>query len=170
MEELRDGLNSSYHQLRELLSTFRLQIKGADLGVAFAETTAEFADRGDLPIELEISTGSLILTPNEEIHLLQITREALSNVIKHAQASQAWVSLQLQPDDTLQLLIEDNGIGIQKSAVTHHYGMAIMEERARALHGTLQYLTRDGGGTRVLFNAPLHHHFSEIRISHADAE
>lgn len=168
MEELREGLNSSYHQLRELLSTFRLRIESADLGVAFAETTAEFADRGNLPIELEMSTGSLILSPNEEIHLLQITREALSNIIKHAEASQAWVSLQLQSDDTLQLLIEDNGIGIQKAAFTHHYGMAIMDERARALHGTLQYLARVGGGTRVQFNAKLHHHFSEIRISHAE--
>jgi two-component system nitrate/nitrite sensor histidine kinase NarX len=166
MEELREGLNSSYHQLRELLSTFRLRIEGADLGVALAETTAEFADRGDLPIELDISIGSLILSPNEEIHLLQITREALSNIIKHAQATQAWVSLQLQADDTLQLLIEDNGIGIQKAAFTHHYGMAIMEERARALHGTLQYRSREGGGTCVQFNAKLHHNFSEIRISH----
>lgn len=166
MEELREGLNSSYHQLRELLSTFRLKIEGADLGVAMAETTAEFADKGNLPVELAMNIGSLILNPNEEIHLLQITREALSNIIKHAQATQAWVSLQLQADDTLQLLIEDNGIGIQKAAFTHHYGMAIMEERARALHGTLHYRSREGGGTCVRFNAKLHHHFSEIRISH----
>lgn len=164
MEELREGLNSSYQQLRELLSTFRLRMEGADLSIALAETTTEFAEKGDLPIELTINLGSLNLTPNQEIHLLQITREALSNVIKHAQASRAWVKLELQADDTLQLLIEDNGIGMQKAALTHHYGMAIMGERTRALSGKLQHEPRDGGGTCVRLAIKISHYFSETRI------
>ncbi len=149
LEELRDGLNSSYQQLRELLSTFRLRMEDADLGMALAQTTTEFAERGNLPIDLEVNLGNRNLGPNEEIHLLQIVREALSNTLKHAAASHAWVTVQSQANGNLQLQIEDDGIGIQKTATMHHYGMAIMDERARALHGVIRYLPRSAGGTCV---------------------
>lgn len=163
LEELREGLNSSYQQLRELLSTFRLRMEDDDLGMALAQTTTEFTERGNLPIALDVSLGNLNLTPNEEIHLLQIVREALSNTLKHAHASQAWVSLQRQDDNhSLQLRIEDDGAGIQKTANLHHYGMAIMDERARALHGILQYLPRTGGGTCVQLDFT-----PKTRIAHA---
>lgn len=163
LEELRDGLNSSYQQLRELLSTFRLRMEDDDLGMALAQTTTEFTERGNLPIALNVSLGNLNLTPNEEIHLLQIVREALSNTLKHAHASQAWVSLQRQDDNnSLQLRIEDDGAGIQKTANLHHYGMAIMDERARALHGILQYLPRTDGGTCVQLDFT-----PKTRIAHA---
>jgi two-component system nitrate/nitrite sensor histidine kinase NarX len=148
-EELREGLNSSYQQLRELLSTFRLRMEDADLGMALAQTITEFAERGNLPIALDVNLGNLNLTPNEEIHLLQIVREALSNVLKHAKASHAWVTVHAQPDHQLRLQITDDGIGIQKNASVHHYGVTIMNERARALKGTLQLLPRIGGGTSV---------------------
>ena len=135
--------------MRELLSTFRLRMEEADLGLALQQTTNEFAERGNIPIVLVINLGEIILSPNEEIHLLQIVREALSNILKHAHAHQAWVSLQAQADGTLRLQLEDDGVGIHKTAAMHHYGMAIMEERARALQGTLEFLLRDAGGTCV---------------------
>lgn len=171
LEELRDGLNSSYQQLRELLSTFRLRMEDADLGMALAQTTTEFAERGKLPVTLDVNLGNLSLTPNEEIHLLQIVREALSNVLKHANANHAWVTVHSLPNQQLRLQIIDDGIGIQKTATTHHYGMAIMDERARALHGTLRYLPRIEGGTCVQLdftstNAP-RDLTPDTRIAHA---
>ena len=170
LEELREGLNSSYQQLRELLSTFRLRMEEADLGRALQQTTHEFAERGHLPIALKLALGAINLSPNEEIHLLQIVREALSNILKHAQADQAWVSLQAQMDGSIRLQIEDNGVGIQKIAGMHHYGMAIMEERARALHGRLQYLLRATGGTCVQLEFTPNSASSfapDIRMAHA---
>lgn len=150
LEELRDGLSSSYQQLRELLSTFRLRMEDADLGMALAQTTTEFAERGNLPITLDTAGfGNISLTPNEEIHLLQIVREALSNILKHANASHAWVTVHSLTNRQLRLQISDDGIGIQKTASMHHYGMTIMDERARALQGSIQYLPRIDGGTCV---------------------
>ncbi len=162
LEELRDGLSSSYQQLRELLSTFRLRMEDDDLGMALAQTTTEFTERGNLPIELAVNLGNLNLGPNEEIHLLQIVREALSNILKHAHASHAWVTVQSQDDGSVRLGIDDDGVGIQKTAAMHHYGMAIMHERARALHGILQYLPRTGGGTCVQLDFT-----PKTRIAHA---
>jgi len=151
--ELREGMSSAYRQLRELLSTFRLKMDGQDLAAALAQTVSEFAERGELDIELTHRLEGCQLSPNEEIHVLHVVREALSNVINHARASHAWVTLSCLPDGQVDVVIDDDGQGIVKSADIHHYGMTIMEERARTLAGEVRYEARPGedtGGTRVV--------------------
>lgn len=149
LHELREGLNSAYRQLRELLTTFRLRIEGEGLNSALQSTVAEFSSRGDIPIELDVHLTGCFLSANEEIHTLQIVREALSNVLNHARASQARVRVECGSDGAVSATIEDNGIGIRKLAGTHHYGMTIMEERAKNLGGTLIIETPETSGTRV---------------------
>lgn len=137
--ELRHGLNSSYRQLRELLNTFRLRINEAGLEAALNEAVEEFAKRGDLQISVRGQWSSLPLSPNEEIHVLQIVREALSNVVRHARASACEISLSIDDDQVHVLSIRDDGVGIgaeSESDISH--GMAIMEERARSLNGSLE--------------------------------
>ncbi|MEW5786948.1 MAG: histidine kinase [Pseudomonadota bacterium] len=156
--ELREGLSGAYRQLRELLTTFRLKMEGQDLISALRQTVAEFAERGGLDIHLEMGqnggrNGGLAgcpLTPNEEIHILHVVREALSNVLNHARASQAVVSLACADNGELSVAVEDNGTGIARMANLHHYGMTIMEERARTLDGRIEVGPREGGGTRVV--------------------
>ncbi len=149
MRELREGLNSAYRQLRELLSTFRLKIEGDSLDAALAHTVEEFTERGDIAIEYAVHLDRCALSPNEEIHVLHIIREALSNVLQHAQAQHAWVAIQCSDDGEVQVRVEDDGKGIAKSADIHHYGMTIMDERARSLHGRIRHEPRPAGGTRV---------------------
>lgn len=150
LQELREGLHGAYRQLRELLSTFRLKMDGEDLPSALAQTVAEFAERGGIDIALEVDSSRCLLTPNEEIHVLHVVREALSNVLNHAQARHARVSLACTGRDRMEVVVEDDGVGIRKSADRHHYGMTIMEERARTLHGEIRFEARPGGGTRVV--------------------
>jgi two-component system nitrate/nitrite sensor histidine kinase NarX len=147
--ELREGLNSAYRQLRELLTTFRLRIEGEGLAAMLEKTVAEFSARGGIPIALDIQLAGCRLTANEEIHTLQIVREALSNVLNHAQAQHARVEVHCGGDGAVSALIEDDGVGIRKMAGMHHYGMAIMEERARHLAGTLAIERPATAGTRV---------------------
>jgi two-component system nitrate/nitrite sensor histidine kinase NarX len=149
LEELREGLNSAYRQLRELLTTFRLRIEGEGLASALETTVAEFANRGGILITLEVHLAGCVLTPNEEIHALQIVREALSNVLNHAQARQAQVRVNCESDGSVLATVTDDGIGIQQAAGTHHYGLKIMEERARNLGGQLVVENLPALGTRV---------------------
>lgn len=149
LHELREGLNSAYRQLRELLTTFRLRVEGEGLHDALQSTVAEFSARGDLPVTLEVHLAGCPLTANEEIHALQIIREALSNVLNHAHATRASVKIGCDSEGNVAAVIEDNGIGIRKMAGTHHYGMTIMEERAKSLGGTLAVEALPGGGTGV---------------------
>lgn len=149
LEELREGLNSAYRQLRELLTTFRLRIEGEGLASALQATVTEFANRGDIPITLDVHLAGCKLTPNEEIHALQIVREALSNVLNHAQARHAQVSVNCDSNGSVSAIVTDDGIGIHEAAGTHHYGMAIMEERAQNLGGRLSVDNLPDVGTRV---------------------
>jgi two-component system nitrate/nitrite sensor histidine kinase NarX len=147
--ELREGMSGAYRQLRELLTTFRLKMEGQDLPSALRQTVAEFAERGELEIGLEIRLEGCALTPNEEIHILHVVREALSNVLNHAHAHRVNITLVCLVEGEVEVAVEDDGVGIAKSADLHHYGMTIMEERARTLSGRIGYSARPEGGTRV---------------------
>jgi two-component system, NarL family, nitrate/nitrite sensor histidine kinase NarX len=149
LEELREGLNSAYRQLRELLTTFRLRIEGEGLAAALQTTVTEFSDRGGIPVTLEVHLAGCTLSPNEEIHALQIMREALSNVINHARAHQAEVKVICNSDGSVSATVVDDGIGIRQAAGAHHYGMTIMEERAKNLGGHLTIEKLPTSGTRV---------------------
>jgi two-component system nitrate/nitrite sensor histidine kinase NarX len=149
LEELREGLNSAYRQLRELLTTFRLRIEGEGLAAALQTTVNEFSARGGIAIALEVHLAGCPLTANEEIHTLQIVREALSNVLNHANARHAAVTVNCGSNGAVTAVIEDDGVGIRKMAGVHHYGMTIMEERAKHLGGTLAVEQPATAGTRV---------------------
>jgi len=151
--ELKVGLNSAYKELRELLTTFRLKIDGEDFNQALLKTVAEFNGRTNTIINCENKITYCDFTPNEEIHILQLIREALSNIVQHANASLAIVSLQYDNDGYIEILIEDDGIGLTtRTTQTHHYGMSIMHERAKTLNGKYEIYNKSEGGVKITLN------------------
>lgn len=148
--ELRDGLNSAYRQLRELLTTFRLRMDEAGLNTALEKTVKEFSDRNKVEIELDNHLGGCKLAPNAEIHVIQVVREALSNVVRHSRAEHAVVSALCNVDGDVTIAIDDDGIGMpEEKERQHHYGLAIMQERAHGVSGELNITPSVLGGTRV---------------------
>ncbi len=149
LDNLREGITSAYRQLRELLSTFRLKMQGDFLDL-LARTVQEFRERSGFPIHLETRLAGCRLTPNQEIHSLQIIREALYNTLRHADASQARVSV-ANTDGEVVIMVEDNGIGLANLPAPgeQHYGLNIMRERAQGLRGQLDMVERPEGGIRV---------------------
>lgn len=154
--EMKDAINNAYGHLRELLTTFRLKINDPSLEQALRGTVAEFSQRGELNIQLDYGLRYYRLTPNEEIHLLQIVRESLSNIVRHAKASQASVSLEASTEGEMTLTIDDDGVGLQSNhEKLHHYGLSIMNERARNLGGNLSIGPSPMGGVRVQMKCQL---------------
>jgi two-component system nitrate/nitrite sensor histidine kinase NarX len=148
--ELREGLNSAYRQLRELLTTFRLRMDEAGLNSALKKTVQEFSERSSVEIELDSTLGGCKLSPNAEIHVIQVVREALSNVVRHARAEHAVVSVRCNVEGDVCIAIDDDGIGMPKETERqHHYGLAIMQERAHGVAGNLRLVPSLLGGTRV---------------------
>ena len=136
-----------------VLTTCRLRISEADLGAALKTTVDEFSERSGIDISYHNQVGNCRPTPNAEIHLIQIVREALSNIVRHAEATHASVSLNCNREGTVEMAIEDNGIGIDlKSDMMMHYGLPIMKERAERLGGELKITELESGGTRITLN------------------
>jgi two-component system nitrate/nitrite sensor histidine kinase NarX len=154
VQELRDGVSAAYRQLRELLTTFRLQLAGKGLGPALIEALRDFRGRTGIDAELHNELIGLELSANQQIHVLQIVREALANVEHHSQARHAWVRLARHDaaDGTRQIevSIEDDGIGIARlDSPRQHFGLAIMRDRAQMVDGSLEIGRRAAGGTAV---------------------
>jgi len=102
LEDLREGISSAYRQLRELLTTFRLKMDDRGLGRALEETMQEFRARSSADIRLDSRLPPDLVSPNEEVHVLHIVREALSKVIRHASAH--WAEVHLHMDDGTDVL------------------------------------------------------------------
>lgn len=109
---------------------------------------------------LDVEGDEIHLAPGCVHHLVCIGQEAVSNAIRHAKPSQILVNLRYD-NDALSLSIRDNGHGFLPAdrAASHrgHFGIPVMEERARKLGGSLRIQTSVGAGTEVLvkvsFNA-----------------
>ena len=150
LADLRLGLNSAYKELRELLTTFRLKIDGDDFNDVLSRTVDEFNQRSDANIKLTNQILYSNLSPNEEIHILQIIREALSNAVQHAEAAVIDIILKTTHTGDIQVIIEDDGKGMGVDHTRkHHYGLSIMKERAQTLNGQLDISSSENNGTQI---------------------
>jgi signal transduction histidine kinase len=105
-------------------------------------TPLHFQKEGDIPP----------LPPIVQHHLLRITREAVNNAIKYAQASRIDVTLR-NSVDALHLAIVDDGRGFdlgEASALEGHFGLRGMRERAKKLGAAFEVLCEPGKGTRIV--------------------
>ena len=167
LNDLREGINSAYRQLRELLSTFRLGMEGDFLNLLNV-TVDEYRARSGVPISLETRLEGCHLTPNQEIHSLHVVREALSNMTRHARASHARIVIEYRDPNEVVAIIEDDGVGPFASAgeLGGHHGTSIMKERARTLGGSVNVAPREGGGTRVTLRFPTVMTAAEAQTDH----
>lgn len=149
LTEMRDELNTAYRQLRELLTTFRLQLNESGLLAALRATVEEYEKRLGFPLRLHYQLPPQAVSAHQGIHVLQIVREALSNIYKHAQANEVDITL-VWREKRIELTVRDNGVGIvQDSQRTNHYGLIIMRDRAHSLHGECVIARHQDGGTQV---------------------
>ena len=150
LADLREGISAAYRQLRELLVSFRLGLS-ADLATLMEDAAREYGTRGGLEVALAVELGACQLGPNQEVHVLQIVREALSNMVRHAAARHAWVELRGGADGEVRLEVRDDGCGIgaPPADARNHHGLAIMRERARSMGGEIEIGPALPSGTRV---------------------
>ena len=96
-----------------------------------------------------------LLTPEEEHELVQIAREALSNVARHSRASHASLSVRREPG-TVTLAVEDDGAGFDPEArrATGHFGLSNLRDRAAAVGAVAQIESAPGRGTRIIVELP----------------
>ncbi len=150
--QMRNELNTSWRQLRELLTTFRLQLIEPGLRPALESSCLEFSEKLGFTVQLNYQLPPRLVPSYQAIHLVQIAREALNNSLKHARASACGVNAVYQ-NKQVTLTVWDNGCGIPDNGERrNHYGLIIMRDRAQSLKGDCQIRARAGGGTEVVVN------------------
>lgn len=166
LDELSTGVNGAYRQLRELLATFRLKLDSHDLATALHRTIEEFSARLGHPIKLNYNLPPQSLSANEEIHTLQIVREGLANAVKHADATEVCVDVVFESPQ-VKARVRDNGKGLpDEGQPANHYGLIIMQDRARTLGGDIAVQNHDAGGVDVVLTfVPKSRHLIPAEVS-----
>lgn len=148
--EIDRALTEANLQLRGLLTTFRLSIEPADLATALRQVIATLHAQSSAEIVLEGEPAEQQLEAQQQVHVLQIVREALLNAIRHAQASRIVIRCSRTERGENLIEIHDDGVGIADAASPPgHYGLAIMQERAKSLHGGITIASAGDQGTTV---------------------
>ncbi|HEI8867502.1 nitrate/nitrite two-component system sensor histidine kinase NarQ [Serratia sp. AKBS12] len=149
------ALADAYRQLRELLATFRLSIQEADLNTALQQLLAPLKMLTRARIRLHCRLSSQALNAQQQVHALQIVREAVLNAIKHADAQEIVIHCSMAANGDNHICISDDGCGIDSlDEPEGHYGLSIMSERAARLGGRLHIARGERGGTDVCLTFP----------------
>ncbi len=160
LEKIENNLDEAYAELRELITHFRAPIDKRGLVPAVEHLIKRFRNQMGVHIFLQQEWNIVQLPPSIEVEVLRIIQESLNNILKHSQAHTVRVILRSQPQGECHILIEDDGIGMNASTQNNnehdHYGLNIMQERAKRINGVLRIESEAGEGTRITltFNHP----------------
>ena len=149
LNQIREGIQESYDDVRELLVNFRMPMKHRSLDQAIKESLDKFEQATGLMTEY-IHHGNTSFANSEQIlQVLHIFQETLSNIRKHAKASQVIVTL--EHDSKFHLSVRDNGVGFNPSEdfSESHIGIRIMKERAKSINAELAVWSQLGMGTKI---------------------
>ena len=159
--QLEEAARELFVDVRQAILDLKMTVQSdAGLIATLKDFSAQFSRLSGLPVELAIAPAveSLSLTAETELQLLRIVQEALTNVRKHASATNAWISLRLN-DGVLELTVSDDGQGFDPDRVrtTHrpHFGLSTMRERAEAIGAEFDLDSEPGAGTRVMVRLPV---------------
>jgi signal transduction histidine kinase/ligand-binding sensor domain-containing protein len=175
VDGLAQAVSSSDPQLRERLARLRLQVEDdiREARQSIWNLRSPGLDERDLPTNLKKTLDQTIGSTNLELsfevkgdahrapsqveeQLLRIGREAVSNVVRHAQASRVRVLLDYGSSD-ITLSVTDDGLGFDLAArpdADGHFGLTTMRERAESAGGSLRINTEPGAGTTITVRAP----------------
>jgi signal transduction histidine kinase len=154
LQELEDLAEETVENLRRITRALRpIYLEDLGLSTALSMLAHETSLAGDLDVDFMLLGVERRLSREVELSLYRIAQEALNNVLHHAQARHAVVSLQF--DHQIRLEVRDDGIGfpVPKSptefAPNGHFGFLGMRERADLIDGQLEVESEIGMGTRL---------------------
>ena len=153
LQNLKNELNITYSQLRNLITSFRVKLEQPDVLTSVIALIDEFNKKLRLNIELDYQCPYLVINSHQSIHLLQIMREVLNNIYKHAKASKVKISFKFLAEKVVELKISDNGIGLANDwKKEEHYGLTIIKNRVDFLNGFFHIESEKQKGVTICIN------------------
>jgi len=143
--ERQTGITVHYEKDRHENNPFEKNGYG-ERGGDSAESTGTVASEDGLRKHFAVETAA-------GVHIYRIVQEALNNVVRHAEAKEAWVRLNFLEKE-LRVEVEDHGKGFVRNAGQRGIGLVAMRERAELIGGIIAVTPAGNGGTLVKIEIP----------------
>ena len=161
LKKIYEQIKGTLHEVRRFSRDLRPSILD-DLGLipALEWVTDQIKNEYGINTTLKILNASRRLTNEAELLLFRIVQEALRNIVKHARATSAEVTMEFQ-DNIIKLVITDDGTGFQVPeniddlSKVNKLGLIGMQERVQLLGGTFRIDSAPGKGTKIIITAPV---------------
>jgi two-component system sensor histidine kinase UhpB len=153
LDELRETARYGTEEVRRIARRLRPDaLEELGLVSALAALASAFERQVRLPVSRRLEEG-VEVTPEEELVIYRVAQEAMTNVARHAEATQVRLELRTA-GDRLVLTIGDDGRGLPDGAAASSQGIRGMRERAMLVGATLAIDSGPGGGTVVELSIP----------------
>ncbi|WP_066300668.1 PAS domain S-box protein [Bacillus sp. FJAT-29937] len=154
LEQMQDEAREIIEDLRDLSWELRPSVLD-DLGLipAIRSYLVRFSDNYLINVHFDVFLNSR-LSPSTEISIYRIIQESLTNIRKYAETDEATIIIR-KLDDVIRVVIEDKGIGFDIEEISRGVGLFSMEDRARAVGGSLTIHSEKSKGTKVILEIPL---------------
>jgi two-component system, NarL family, sensor histidine kinase LiaS len=149
-------VGAAQQELRALIMHLRpVNLEGHCLRDGIGKLLDEIAEKNEtIRIQRDLSNVEGV-APGIEDNIFRVTQEAISNILRHSKATGFSVRL-FRKERVLVLIIEDNGIGIDRSESRKtSYGIETMRERIEEIGGRFDLISFPGKGTRVEIRVPV---------------
>lgn len=161
LDKLVEVAQSAHQQIREYIHDVRnSDLIEIDFIAALDKEINNYELQTAIKVKRRITPdfSNAAIAPNIRIHILNIIKEALNNIRKHAEADNVLLTCDTE-NSNLIILISDDGIGFEQGGVTHgikqSFGLNIMHERTSEMGGTLEIISKPGEGSSIYLRVPL---------------
>ena len=154
-----DQMSSEIENLRNLITELRpAALDEIGLQPALESLAARVADAEGLSVKTQFDidgaqAAAVRLVTELETTIYRLVQEALTNVVKHAQAKHVAVKV-TKDDGQVDVVVRDDGIGFDPQQPRSGFGLAGMRERVALAGGTLEVLSTPGNGTTIRVSLP----------------
>ena len=144
-------------EAREAVIRMRVDVvRDLGLGPALAGAVNRFAERSGLEVRFSADPQAASFADVRAETMFRIAEEALRNIDRHANARHVEVTLKDLPDDTIELVIADDGVGFDPAAAhPGHYGVLGIREQAQLIGAQLELRSAPGAGASVQVRLPV---------------
>ena len=157
IQELKKYFDQTIDEVRRISNNLMPSVLEAfGPAIAFRNLFTDTEELSGLRIHFEAKGDFDNLDKKTQTYIYRLTQEALSNIVKHAEASEVWVNLS-RNSETLSLLIRDDGKGFSTTLAGKAGGNGIhnMRERVSLLNGQIEIRSAPGKGTTIKVNVPI---------------
>ena len=142
---------------RSVMNLRSAALDSCDLAGALAETARQMMGHRSVDVNVQTSGPPRMLSPKVEDNFLRVGQEAVTNSLKHSQATRIQILLDYQPK-SVRLSVQDNGRGFEPNGLMAanggHFGLVGMRERAYLMGGRIEICGVEGRGTTVNLFVP----------------